>query len=143
MERSEIWSTLGLKTASCELSEARERRRSHGESWWDWLEKKESLEENAIPKVNPSDLWILVSAQGWYTLFVFAASEWTTSNRTISNSSRSFIGIVTKTLTVAIIGRLSGGPLKEESGLKESGNWFLSFMLKRIWKKSIVSNLDY
>lgn len=106
MERSEIWSTLGRKTASCELSEARERRRSQGESWWDWLAKNESREENAIPKVNPSDLWILVSAQGWYTLLVFAASEWTTTISAISNS-RSFFGSVAKSLTVAIIGSFS------------------------------------
>lgn len=43
---------------------ARVSRRSHGERRTVWFRKKEAREENAIPKVNPSDLWILVSEQG-------------------------------------------------------------------------------
>lgn len=50
---------------------ARVSRRSQGERRTVWLRKKEGREENAIPNVNPSDLWILVSEHGEYTLLVF------------------------------------------------------------------------
>lgn len=66
MVRSEISSTLGRKSATWELVEESESRLSQGESWIEGLfvEKKESLDENAMPNENPSLFWILVSRQG-------------------------------------------------------------------------------
>lgn len=64
MERREISSILGRKRESCEFMAARVSRRSQGERRTVWFKKKEGREENAIPNVNPSDLWILVSEQG-------------------------------------------------------------------------------
>lgn len=70
--RSEISSTLGRKTATCELPLESERRLSHGESWTELLlfKKKADLEANAIPNVNPSFLCTFVSPHGENTLFV-------------------------------------------------------------------------
>jgi len=94
MVRREISSTLGRKRASCELEEERERRRSQGESWRDWLKKKDSLELKAMPKVKPSDLWILASAQGWYTLLVLVAITTTATSGSIINHNAPFTAIV-------------------------------------------------
>lgn len=69
MVRSEISSTLGRKTATCEFPES-ERRRSHGDSSTELLKKKDVLAANAIPKVNPSDFCTLASPHGENTLFV-------------------------------------------------------------------------
>lgn len=94
MVRREISSTLGRKRASCELEEERERRWSQGESWRDWLKKKDSLELKAMPKVKPSDLWILASAQGWYTLLVLVAITTATTSSSSINHNAPFAAIV-------------------------------------------------
>lgn len=90
IERREISSTLGLKSASWEPSEASERRRSQGESRWDWSLQKLFFDENAIPNVKPSDLLILVSAQGRFTPFVSAASETTATTIRIGQIAIAF-----------------------------------------------------
>lgn len=94
MVRREISSTLGRKRASWELEEERERRWSQGESWRDWLKKKDSLELKAMPKVKPSDLWILASAQGWYTLLVLVAITTATTSGSSINHNAPFAAIV-------------------------------------------------
>lgn len=75
MVRREISSTLGRKTAICELTDESDRRVSHGDSWTELLKKKAVLWANAIPKVKPSDFWTTVSAQGENTLFVSLADS--------------------------------------------------------------------
>lgn len=64
--RSEISSTLGLKTAIWEVDEESESRRSQGDNCWLLLRKKLLLDANAIAKVKPSDLSTFVSPHGEY-----------------------------------------------------------------------------
>ena len=66
MVKSEISSTLGLKTANCAPKLDNDNRLSHGESCTEpLLLRKEAFRvENAMPNVNPSDFWTVVSVHG-------------------------------------------------------------------------------
>lgn len=62
--RSEISSTLGLKTESCEFDEDRESLLSQGDNCTELLRKNAVLAAKAIPKVKPSDLSTVESVHG-------------------------------------------------------------------------------
>lgn len=138
--RSEISSTLGLKTAIWEVDEESESRRSQGDNCWLLLRKKLLLDANAIAKVKPSDLSTFVSPHGEYMWLLSDDSTRDEKQDVVRRRKKKivsifatfflFLGFLRVQRLVRLFGLHSG-----RNGESERWRWKDASLLASTWKK--------